>query len=178
MLTQDVLQRARVAGLELLDQARVAVRDDERQAMDVADFGLNDFEQTGLIEVVYVNNEWYCAKALVLAPAQTCPEHRHPPIAGAHGKQETFRCQWGRVYLYVDGVPAQVPRRRPPHGSEAYYTVWHEIELGPGGQHTIPANVLHWFQAGEKGAVISEFSMASKDDTDVFTDPRIRWEPQ
>ena len=178
MLRQEVLQRARVTAADLLDRAHVAVRDDERQAMDVADFGLDDFEQTGLIEVVYVNNEWYCAKALVLAPAQTCPEHRHPPVVGAHGKQETFRCQWGRVYLYVDGDPAQVPHCRPPRGSEPYYTVWHEIELGPGDQHTIPANVLHWFQAAEQGAVISEFSMASRDDTDVFTDPRIRWEPQ
>ena len=32
---------------------------------------------------------------------------------------------------------------------------------------------LHWFQAGEDGAVISEFSTKSTDETDVFTDKRL-----
>jgi D-lyxose ketol-isomerase len=33
--------------------------------------------------------------------------------------------------------------------------------------------MLHWFQAGPEGAVISEFSTQSRDEADVFTDPRI-----
>ena len=32
---------------------------------------------------------------------------------------------------------------------------------------------LHWFQAGKDGAVISEFSTRSTDETDVFTDKSI-----
>jgi D-lyxose ketol-isomerase len=32
---------------------------------------------------------------------------------------------------------------------------------------------LHWFQAGAEGAVVSEFSSTSRDEYDVFTDPRI-----
>jgi len=51
--------------------------------------------------------------------------------------------------------------------------VWHEIELRPGEQHTIPPNTLHWFQAGDEGAVVSEFSTMSMDEIDVFTDGRI-----
>lgn len=31
----------------------------------------------------------------------------------------------------------------------------------------------HWFQAGDEGAVVSEFSSTSYDEYDVFTDPRI-----
>ena len=31
----------------------------------------------------------------------------------------------------------------------------------------------HWFQGGEEGAVISEFSTKSTDHTDVFTDKRL-----
>ena len=31
----------------------------------------------------------------------------------------------------------------------------------------------HWFQSGPEGAVISEFSTKSTDETDVFTDKRI-----
>jgi D-lyxose ketol-isomerase len=48
-----------------------------------------------------------------------------------------------------------------------------EIVLGPGEQFTIPANTLHWFQAGDEGAIVSEFSTRSRDELDVFTDPRI-----
>ena len=34
----------------------------------------------------------------------------------------------------------------------------------------------HWFQAGPDGAVISEFSTRSTDETDVFTDKGIKRE--
>jgi D-lyxose ketol-isomerase len=61
-------------------------------------------------------------------------------------------------------VPAE------PAASGAY-TVWHEIVLDPGAQHTIPPGTLHWFQAGPDGAVVSEFSTESRDELDVFTDP-------
>jgi D-lyxose ketol-isomerase len=52
--------------------------------------------------------------------------------------------------------------------------VWHEIVLRPGDQYTLPPNTLHWFQAGDKGAIVSEFSSTSTDENDLFTDPRIR----
>jgi D-lyxose ketol-isomerase len=45
--------------------------------------------------------------------------------------------------------------------------------LGPGEQYTIPPNTLHSFEAGEEGAIVSEFSTTSRDDLDIFTDPRI-----
>ena len=57
-------------------------------------------------------------------------------------------------------------------GADAF-TVWHEVELRPGGQYTILPNSLHWFQAGDEGAVVSEFSTMSSDEVDVFTDARI-----
>jgi D-lyxose ketol-isomerase len=50
--------------------------------------------------------------------------------------------------------------------------------LQPGDQYTIPADTLHWFQAGDEGAIVSEFSSTSRDETDVFTDPRIRRIPE
>lgn len=49
-----------------------------------------------------------------------------------------------------------------------------EIALHPGGQFTIPPDMLHSFTAGPEGAVISEFSSTSRDDLDVFTDPNVR----
>ena len=49
----------------------------------------------------------------------------------------------------------------------------HEIILNPGEQYTINPNTLHWFQAGPDGAVVSEFSTKSRDEYDIYTDPRI-----
>ena len=53
---------------------------------------------------------------------------------------------------------------------ETDVTVFHEIILNPGDQYTIMPETWHWFQAGPEGAVISEFSTRSTDETDVFTD--------
>ena len=111
-------------------------------------------------------------------PYQTCPEHRHPPTSGRAGKMETFRCRWGQVFLYLEGESKASPKARIPEGSERYYTVFHEIILNPGDQYTIPPNTLHWFQGGAQGAIISEFSSTSRDESDDFTDPRIKRIPE
>ena len=78
------------------------------------------------------------------------------------------------IHLRVEGDPADPIQARVPEGDEDHYTVFHEIELRPGQQYTIPPDTKHWFQAGDEGAVVSEFSSTSRDEHDVFTDPRIR----
>jgi D-lyxose ketol-isomerase len=55
--------------------------------------------------------------------------------------------------------------------------VFHEVRLRPGEQYTIPPDTLHWFQAGDDGAVVSEFSTRSRDEFDVFTDPAVERAP-
>jgi len=178
MLTQAQVDAARRRAADMLAAAGIVLTEAERANIEVADLGLGDLERTGLELVTYVNTDRYCAKELVMFGGQTCPEHRHPPVAGGPGKMETFRCRWGRVWLYVPGEPAASPKARVPAGSEDYYTVFHEIELTPGGQYTIPSNALHWFQAGPDGAIVSEFSSTSRDESDIFTDPRIRRAPE
>jgi D-lyxose ketol-isomerase len=173
MITAKHVRMAKDQAVRILQQAGIVLTPIESHRMEVADFGLGELERTGLQLVVYINTERYCAKELILFPHQTCPEHRHPPVAGVPGKMETFRCRWGEVLLYVDGEPTTNLRGRPPVGSEAYYTVFHEILLHPGKQYTVPADTLHWFQAGDQGAIVSEFSSHSDDQSDVFTDPRV-----
>lgn len=147
----------------------------ELASIDYADFGLNNLETEGLNLIVYINNDRYCAKEMVLLPKQTCPEHRHPNRGELEGKQETFRCRKGKVYLYVEGNGnAGAIKSQIPAGKEEYYTVFHEIELNPGEQYTIDPNIKHWFQAGEEGAIISEFSSPSDDASDIFTNPNIK----
>ena len=113
--------------------------------------------EIGLQLLVYVNTDRYCAKELVLSPGQPCPEHRHPPFDGTPGKEETFRCRRGSVELVVDG---------------------RAHDLAPGDQFTIPPDTLHWFRAGEEGAVVTEFSSTSRDDLDVLADSAIVRAPQ
>ena len=111
------------------------------------------------------------AKELVLFANQTCPEHRHPPVEGRLGKQETFRCRAGEVYLYVTGEPTPHIKVNVP---SEHYSVFHEIVLKPGDQYTLAPETLHWFQAGDEGAIVSEFSSPSFDEADIFTDPNVK----
>ncbi len=178
MITQAQLIAAQRRAREYFKKAGIVLTPAEAAGIEVADFGLGELEQTGLEIVTYVNTSRCCGKELILFPGQTCPEHRHPPVDGEPGKEETFRCRWGTVYLYVEGTPTPNPKGRAPQGHEHAYTVWHEIVLRPGEQYTLYPNTRHWFQAGLEGAVISEFSTRSRDEADIFTDPAIQRLPE
>ncbi|HEY4348106.1 MAG TPA: cupin domain-containing protein [Gaiellaceae bacterium] len=152
MVTRSEQRQAREYAAAQLRLAGVVLTPDELEQIEIADFGLDRFDEIGLHVLVYVNTDRYCAKDLVLRPNQICPQHRHPPFDGTPGKEETFRCRRGCVHLYVAGE---------------------RITLEAGQQFTIPPDTLHWFQADILGAVISEFSSTSRDDLDLFSDPRI-----
>ncbi len=179
MISAKELKEAREKALQYFDKAGVVLTNEEKRDIEVADFGLGDLARTGLEIVTYVNTERCCAKELVLFPGQTCPEHRHPTIEGSPGKEETFRCRYGTVYLYVPGIPVAHPKCQPPApAASGAYTVFHEIVLNPGEQYTLQPDTLHWFQAGPEGAVVSEFSSRSMDEVDIFTDVHITRVPE
>lgn len=176
MKNQEV-QQIREKALRYFGEAGIKLTEEEKANIEVADFGLGEIEKTGLQLITYINTDRYCAKEMVLFPGQTCPEHRHPDRSEERGKQETFRCRYGEVYLYVEGEETKNNVKNPPAGDEEYYTVFHEIKLVPGEQYTIDPDTLHWFTAGDGGAVISEFSSNSDDESDIFTDPGIKRVP-
>ena len=172
MLTKKQYEEGVAYTLAALERAGIAVTEAEKHKIEVTDLGLGIVEEVGLHLLTYVNTERCCAKEMVLRPFQTCPEHLHP--AGKEngvpyeGKEETFRVRRGVCYLYVSGegkredIHARLPKTD--------VSVFHEIILHEGEQHTIYPDTLHWFQAGAEGAVISEFSTRSRDESDVFTD--------
>ena len=172
MLSADEIHNAQSRAVAALAAAGIALTDAETSGIEIADFGLSNVEETGLEIVVYVNTDRVCAKEIVMFPRQTCPEHRHPPFDGTPGKEETFRCRAGVVYVYTEGEPTANPAARPP--TDGVFTVWHEIVLHPGEQYTVMPDRLHWFQAGDQGAIVSEFSTQSRDDLDVFSDSRVQ----
>ena len=154
MVTKSQYETAKKRVLEMLDAQNIVLTNDEKERIEVADFGLGQLEKIGLQIITYINTERVCSKELIMFPGQTCPEHIHPTLNGVPGKEETFRCRAGEVYLYV--------------GGEA-----DKIKLTPGEQYTLMPDTLHWFQAGPNGAIISEFSTKSTDEADIFTDKRI-----
>lgn len=175
-MTREQYQKQVELALEYYQKAGIALTDAEKASVEVADFGLGRVNEIGLQLITYVNTQRVCAKEMVLLPGQTCPEHKHVPTNGQEGKEETFRCRYGKVYLYVSGqgdkdaVKASIPSSK--------VTVFHEVVLNPGEQYTIMPETLHWFQGGKDGAVISEFSTRSTDETDWFSDPAIVRAPQ
>ena len=166
MTREELKQKA----LEMYESAGIALTQEEKDNIEIADFGLNDLDNIALTLITFINTDRCCAKEMVLLPGQACPEHRHPDVNGRPGKEETFRCRKGRVYLYVEGEPCEKLSVEP---LKSPYTVTHEVILNPGEQYTLYPDTLHWFKAGEEGAVISEFSTHSDDASDIFTDPKI-----
>lgn len=173
-MKREDAERQRRLAIEYYEKASIVLTDKEKANIEVADFGLDMVDKVGLQIVVYINTDRVCAKEMVLTPHQVCPEHRHVPTSGHEGKEETFRCRYGKVYLYTDSADgrcenegAQIPL--PPTD----VTVFNETVLLPGDQFTIMPGTLHWFAAGDDGAVVSEFSTRSTDETDYFTDKRI-----
>lgn len=173
LVERKVYEEYKAKAITLFEKANIVLTDEEKENVEVADFGLDKIEDTGLQLITYVNTEKVCAKELALLPFQTCPEHRHPKREFDDGKEETFRCRYGTVYLYVEGEETESRTMNPPEGDEQYYTAFKEIILHPGEQYTIYPNTLHWFKAGSEGAVVSEFSTRSTDESDIFTDTRI-----
>jgi D-lyxose ketol-isomerase len=173
MLTKSQHKKALKRTLGYFKKAGIAVTDEEKSKIEILDFDLGDFENVGLEILVYVNTARVCAKELILFPRQTCVEHLHPTIKKVSGKEETFRCRWGKVFLYVPGRATAKIKARKHESIKDHLTVFHEIVLNPGEQYTLSPDTLHWFQGGPKGAVVSEFSTTSTDEQDRFTDPRV-----
>jgi len=180
MITREQYGNAVEYVAAAFEKAGIAITPEEKAKVEVADFGLGMLDEVGLQLLVYVNTERCCAKEMVLKPFQTCPEHRHAngtengvPYVG---KEETFRVRRGTCYLYVDGDgdKMSIQAKLPP----TPVTVFREIVLNEGDQYTMHPDTNHWFQAGPDGAIISEFSTKSRDESDIFTDKRITRIPE
>lgn len=172
-MTEQFIQEMQVKYAKMLEDHHIVLTEEEKKNIEICDYNLGMFDKIGTGIVIYVNTDRCCAKELMLFPGQLCPEHRHPVLGDYPGKEETFRCRAGEVYLYVPGDAVEQPKGYVPEERKEHFTVWHEIILKPGEQYTMQPNTKHWFQAGPDGAIISEFSTQSFDSKDIFTDTGI-----
>ncbi len=113
----------------------------------VLDFGLGQFEKTGLIEYWIANEEQagYCGKYLFVFDGQTCPLHSHAK------KHETFYVVKGSVTLTVNGKPHT---------------------MTPGAVLAMPPGDVHSFR-GNGNALLLEISTPCLVADNRFEDPRI-----
>jgi mannose-6-phosphate isomerase-like protein (cupin superfamily) len=113
----------------------------------VLDFGLGDFEHTGLIEYWIANevDAGYCGKYLFVFDGQTCPTHHH-----LH-KMETFFLVKGRLTVAM--------------GEQ-------EIQMTPGDVLTVRPGRRHSF-TGVGPALLLELSKPCVIEDNVFADEAI-----
>ena len=72
MLKRSQFHQLQQRTLEELTRHGIVLTAEEQERIEIVEFGLNEVERTGLEIVVYINNERYCAKELILFPGQTC----------------------------------------------------------------------------------------------------------
>ena len=167
------IERAKTCAVDNFLKSKIIITPKEIELMEATDFGLNDFENIGISVVIYVNTKKVCTKELYLLPYQICPQHVHPNKGDVDGKEETFRCRSGMVYIYVEGEKAENIAAKIPDKYKDKFTVFKEIILEAGQQYTLQPNTIHWFQGGPEGAILSEFSTHSDDKSDIFYDKNI-----
>ena len=113
----------------------------------ILDFGLGDFEKTGLIECLIANEfeHGYCGKYLFVFDGQTMPMHRHEE------KVETFSIVKGRLSMTYDGKT---------------------FEMNPGDVLKVEKMKYHSLR-GLGPALLLEVSMPCSGEDNDFEDSRI-----
>jgi D-lyxose ketol-isomerase len=86
MIGKKEYQQTRERAVGSYAKASIVLTEKEKQAIEVADFGLGALDKIGLEVLVYVNASRVCAKELVMFPGQTCPEHLYPNRGGMPGR--------------------------------------------------------------------------------------------
>lgn len=177
-MTQAEIDKYRSYARKALEDAGIAITPEEVENIEVADLGLGEFQHTGLCLLTFLDTDKVGGRELILLPHQTVPQHLHPVQPDGSGKEETFRCRTGEVYIYAEGAdvepvdPANA-KATPPKGREHTYTVWKEVVLRPGEQYVNQPGNWHWLQAGPEGCVVTEISTRLRDHLDKFSDPSI-----
>ncbi|MEM1136255.1 MAG: D-lyxose/D-mannose family sugar isomerase [Bacteroidota bacterium] len=172
MITKAELKEACEQALKMIEAAGLYLTDEDKKKITAADFGLSQLKKEGIQILTMFEADRIAGKILVLFPYQTEPEHWHPPVGDDPGKEEVIRAISGDLYFYIPGKDT-LKEGFIVEGKEAYYTMRNEVVLHPGDQLILPPGTKHWFQAGEKGAVMYSFSSKVRDILDQFSDPDI-----
>jgi D-lyxose ketol-isomerase len=121
--------------------------------------------------------EEFPADTRYLVPADATSTRVVPPVREGTlipGKQEYFHILHGAGSLFLPGEPTTRPAYPPPATRAQYITARREVALSPGVGCHLDANTAHSVVAGAEGLVLLEFSLTSRDQLDIYTDPAVR----
>ncbi len=172
MITKEDFKYVCEKSIQMIEAAGIYISEDDKKKITAADFGLNKIKEEGIQILTLFDTNRMAAKILVLLPYQTEPEHWHPPVGDDPGKEEVIRGIWGDLTFYIPG-PNTLEKGFIVKGKDECYTMRNEVVIEPGDQLILQPGTKHWFQAGERGAVMYSFSTKVTDLMDKFTDPNI-----
>lgn len=139
----------------------------------VNDFGLGDFENTGMGGVFWINNSEhrYFGHEIYLLPGQMIAEHYHVPSAYP-AKHESWHVRNGWVYNFGVGEPSANPPALPESQKE-FITAqnFHIMRVGDISSLQVLES-RHFLMAGDEGAVVTEYGTFHDNDGLRFTNPK------
>lgn len=126
----------------------------------VTDFGVGDFENTGMGGIFWVNdaNNGYFAHGIYLLPGQMIPEHKHVKTKFP-AKFESWMMEKGWCYNFSEVGDATANAPALPASQQATTKSKNFIRQNPGEiVHLKEVETFHFLYAGDEGAVVSEYA--------------------
>ncbi len=133
---------------------------------DVTDFGLGDFDTTGLTSVNLAEQQEYCEKIMYVKHNQVTPNHYHDK------KKEDIICRIGSLALQFYSEEPTVNLQ--VNGVFQDLSVNCLLILQAGERVTLTQGIRHAFWAKSEYAIVGEVSTANDDTNDnFFQNPKI-----
>jgi len=140
---------------------------------DISDFGLGEFEKTGLVLINLAEEAEYCEKLMYCRKNQVTPLHMHVK------KKEDIICRQGQLAMELwAGHPEKTAKgisfALKRNGKEVAVRSGAVIELEAGERVTLIPGIYHAFWGASDECVIGEVSTANDDTNDnFFVNPEI-----
>lgn len=139
---------------------------------DITDYGLDDFDQAGLILINLTDQPEYCEKLMFAHKGQRTPAHAHKE------KKEDIICRVGELNIQLWGGH---PDRSPDpefslavNGEPRSFRSSEILRLRSGERATITPGIYHEFWPESDACIIGEVSTANDDEHDnFFVNPEI-----
>lgn len=133
---------------------------------DVTDFGLNQFDDLGLVLVNLCEEVEYCEKLMYARKGQITPQHYHKK------KKEDIICRTGElsIQLWKDGTTATTDGSLTVKKNGEWIAIQSGeiVTVNAGERLTIDQKVWHAFWPSSDECIIGEVSTANDDLNDNF----------
>ena len=87
-MTQGEIDKYRSYAHKALEATGITITSEELEKIEVTDFGLGEFQQTGLCLLTFLDTDNVGGRELILLPHQTVPQHLHPIQPDGSGKED------------------------------------------------------------------------------------------